>query len=153
MTLSLGELASAMGLAVGLLGLILAALLSRGNHSATFGGGAIGALIGFAIALNLAKEDEGAAKAVPVITKTYTCSYHYFTHTDWAWIICTPIVAVIVVAGALAAYWMRLRFGPRGSQQTANPSLPPPPKRIEVHRGNLPAVRKNPFEDWRRGDG
>jgi hypothetical protein len=155
MTPSLSELASALGLAFGLLGMIFGALVSRRHFGATFGGGTIGALSGFWLAVKMAGDNDGAAKAVPTVhlTKTYTYSYHYFTHTDWAWLISAPLVALIVVFGALAAYWMRLRYGaaPVGSGQQQLRRHHP-----ASHRGELvviparkPPSKRNPFEDWR----
>jgi hypothetical protein len=147
MTLTLGELASALGLAFGLLGMILAALLSRGNPGATFGGGGVGAFLGFMLALRMA-DDEGAAKVVPTVTKTYNYTYTYFTHTDWAWIICAPTVALIVVLGALAAYWMRLRYG--GRPDRFSQQIQHHPRRELTVVKSLPPAKRNPFEDWGR---
>jgi hypothetical protein len=158
MTLTAGELAIALSLAFGLLGMSLAALVSRGDRGAMLGGGGIGAFMGFMLALRMASEDDGMAKAVPTVTKTAPpavvdlrgIAEIISAANNLPIVVIGFAVTVIALAGIFAWAVVRVTDNNRRSySEISNNS-----NRREINRGNLPVVqqgnpaKRNPFENW-----
>lgn len=92
--------------------------MRKGDGRFYFAAAIFGLILGWAVALMAPERG------------TITRTYHYFSHINWTWIICVPVLVV----GGLTAYWMRLRFGRvehlereiRRLREDARRRLPPP---------------------------
>ncbi len=147
MSLSLGEFMSAAGLASGLLGMILAALASRGDRAATLTCGCVSAFTGIMLAMAAYDTPASAqhASVAPAATPNASVDYRGLSEAIAASHHNMPLIILGVTAVAIAALALRaiVRIVEINAQR---PHYEQTQKRLEgpheVNRGNLPAVRR-----------
>jgi len=150
MTLSLGEFMSAAGLTSGLLGMILAALVSRGDRTATLTSGGVSAAAGILVALSVYETPTAAQRApqIQAATPNAGVDLHGVAEIISASHHNAPLVVVGVTAIAIVAILAKalVRVVEINAER---PHYEQPQRRLggprEVNHGNLPAVRR---EDW-----
>jgi hypothetical protein len=148
MNLSLGEFMSAVGLASGLLGMTLAALMSRGDRSVTLTCGGVSAAAGIIGALAMYDASASAQRAPQVQAAAPNSGVDYrgiseiisASHHDMPLIVVgiTAIAIVAILAKALVRVVEINAQRPRYEQSKQRLEGP-----REVNCGNLPAVRRD----------